>query len=59
MEKLTISVTELGKMLGIGRNSAYALVHRQGFPAVHLGKRIVIPMDALRAWLEENRQEEA
>lgn len=59
MEKLTISVTELGKMLGIGRNGAYALVHRQGFPVIRLGKRIVIPLDALRAWLDENRQEDA
>lgn len=56
MEKMTVSVSELGKILGIGRNGAYALVHQQGFPAIRLGKRIVVPVDALRDWLAENGQ---
>ena len=53
MEKMTMSVTELGTALGIGRNGAYALVHQEGFPAVKLGKRIVIPVDALKEWLKK------
>ena len=53
MEKITISVSELGEMLGIGRNSAYALVHQQGFPSVQLGKRIVVPVEGLREWLAQ------
>ena len=54
MEKQTISVVELGKVLGVGRNSAYTLVHQPGFPAIRLGKRIVVPVEALRIWLVEN-----
>ena len=53
MEKLTISVSEMQKALGIGRNTAYELVNRADFPAVRLGKRIVIPVEALNAWLEK------
>ena len=33
-EKLTYSVTEFAKALGIGRNVAYDLVHREGFPVI-------------------------
>lgn len=54
MEKVCYSVLELGAVLGIGRNGAYALVHQEGFPAVKLGKRIVIPVDALHEWLKKN-----
>lgn len=54
MEKLTISVEEVGEILGVGRNSAYTLVHQPGFPAIRLGKRIVVPIESLRIWLAEN-----
>ena len=54
MDKLTISVNELPKVLGVGRNSAYALVKRSDFPSVRIGRRIVIPVDALKKWLDEH-----
>ncbi|MBR3505335.1 MAG: helix-turn-helix domain-containing protein [Clostridia bacterium] len=57
MEKLTISATELPRVLGVGRNTAYELVKRTDFPAVRIGRRIVIPVDALRAWLERQTVE--
>ena len=54
MEKLTYSVPELAQVLGVGRNVAYDLVQRADFPAVRLGeRRIVIPVDRLRVWLEQ------
>lgn len=58
MEKITVSVSELGEMLGIGRNAAYALVHQKGFPSVQLGKRIVIPLEGLRDWLARGGTEQ-
>lgn len=51
MEKLVYSVLEMQKALGIGRNAAYQLVNRADFPTAHVGKRIVIPVDALNEWL--------
>jgi len=59
MEKVCYSVSELGAVLGIGRNGAYALVHQEGFPAIKLGKRIVIPVEALKEWLKQNGQGDA
>ena len=53
MEKLTISVDELATQLGISRPLAYELTRRDGFPAVRLGeRRIVIPLDGLKRWLD-------
>ena len=52
MEKLTLTVDELKDALGVGRRQAYELVNRADFPAIRLGKRILIPRDALMRRLE-------
>ena len=44
----------LAQLLGIGVNSAYDLVHAEGFPAIWVSpRRCVIPADGLRRWLDE------
>ena len=52
MEKLTMTVDELREAMGCGRRQAYDLVNRADFPKIRLGKRILIPRDALMRWLE-------
>ena len=52
MEKLTISVSEVGVALGISRPKAYELTNRADFPVVRVGSRKVIPIDAFKKWLE-------
>ena len=59
MEKLAFSVTEMAEALSIGRNVAYELVNRSDFPKVKIGdRRIVIPVDRLKQWLEMQSQSE-
>lgn len=53
MDRLTVTVPEMAEMLGIGRIKAYELANIKGFPAISLGKRIVVPVDQLKKWLEE------
>jgi len=54
MEKLAYSVVEMAEVLSIGRNTAYELVNRDDFPALKIGeRRIIIPINALKAWLDE------
>ena len=53
LEKITLTVDELAARLGIGRNSAYALAKSEGFPALRIGSRIIIPSKALESWLAE------
>jgi excisionase family DNA binding protein len=47
--RLTVSVTEAASMLGISRALAYELVARGEVPSVRLGRRVVVPVAALRA----------
>ena len=49
----TLTVQEVAKILGIGRNSAYELVAQGRIPSLRLGKRLVIPRMALERMLEE------
>ena len=51
---LMLSVKILADVLGVSISSAYELTREEGFPAVHVGKRIVIPKDKFKQWLEEN-----
>ncbi len=51
--KMCYSVQEMAAVLGIGKNKAYNLLNRADFPAVKLDGRHIIPVDALRRWLNE------
>lgn len=51
---LMLSVPDLVALLGISRAGAYELVKRKGFPALHIGKRVLVPKDKLIAWIGEN-----
>lgn len=46
---LFISVEQLSKVLGVGRNSAYNLVRSGQIPSVRVGKQIRIPKAAIAA----------
>ena len=51
---LMLSVPDLTEVLGISRAGAYELVKSKGFPALHIGNRIVIPKDELIAWIKRS-----
>lgn len=53
MEKLTVTVDEMAKIVGVSRPTAYELIHKEGFPTVRIGRRVVIPINSLKRWLEE------
>ena len=50
-EKLTLTVDETAKCLGIGRNSAYEAIARGEIPVVRVGKRLLVPKAALERLL--------
>ena len=53
---LMLSVPEMAAALGISRAGAYELARSEGFPALRIGNRIVIPKDKLQEWV--NKQTE-
>ena len=59
MEKSTMSVQELAANLGISMPKAYQLVKQPGFPVIHVGSRILIPIEAFREWLVINSNKQA
>jgi excisionase family DNA binding protein len=46
-ERLVLSVSEVGALLGLSRSFAYELVARGELPVIRLGRRIVVPKVAL------------
>jgi len=49
--KLTFTVDETAKILGVGRNSAYEAIARGEIPVVKVGKRLLVPKAALEILL--------
>ena len=47
------SVPEMAAALGISRAGAYELARSEGFPALRIGNRIVIPKDKLQEWVDK------
>ena len=53
-EKLTLSVEEAGKLLGVSRQVAYQLSRRSDFPTLHIGRRVLVPRKQLEAWMDQH-----
>lgn len=51
-EKLTLSVEEAGRLLGISRPLAYEMVHAGKLPILRFGKRMLVPKRALEQLLQ-------
>ena len=51
---LTLTVMEVAEALRISRAGAYDLVRTEGFPALKIGSRIVIPKEKFIQWMDEN-----
>ena len=53
-KKITITVLELAKLLGVSKPTAYDLTKRDGFPAIRVSdRRIIIPVESLNRWLND------
>ena len=55
-ERLTVSVPEAGRLLGIGRGLAYELARSGELPVLKLGRRLVVPRAQLLALLSAPRR---
>lgn len=52
-EKLTFTVSECAKRLGISRGLCYQAVRAGNLPSLRIGHRVLIPMHALEKKLAE------
>ena len=58
MEKLTITVEETGRVLGVSRAVAYELAKRADFPVVRVGRRLLVSTDGLKEWVKKQSMSE-
>lgn len=54
VQKLTYSIPEIAKLLGIGKAKAYELSRRADFPKIpSMGKRVVVPKEEFHKWISK------
>jgi excisionase family DNA binding protein len=52
-ERLTLTIPEAARKLGIGRNQCYEAAKNGQIPVITIGKRMLVPSAALSALLGE------
>ena len=50
---LMLSVQDVSAVLGISRAGAYELVKSEGFPAMCIGSRIIVPKEDFILWIRK------
>ena len=59
IQPLTVTVEQAARLLGIGRSTAYELVHTGAVPSLRLGRRIVVPVGRITQMLEADLSDTA
>lgn len=57
LPRLAVGVDEAMQIIGLGRNTVLELVHSGQLRHVRVGRRIVIPVSALKEYLDRNAVE--
>jgi len=52
-ERLTYKPAQAARLIGVSLPVMYDLCRRSDFPAVRIGRAIVIPKTSLKHWLEQ------
>lgn len=53
---LMLNAEDIKEVMNISRAGAYQLMHREDFPKIIIGKRIVVPRDKFLEWLENSAE---
>jgi excisionase family DNA binding protein len=56
--RVTITIEEAARLLGLGRTAAYEAARRGQLPSRRLGRRLVVPVPALLTWLQSSEDSE-
>ena len=51
---LFLNAKTVARVLGVSPSSGYELMHRQDFPTLKIGNRIVVPKEKFVQWVERN-----
>ncbi len=50
---LSLNADDIAEVLNISRGQAYTLLHREDFPTIHIGKRMVTPRGRFLEWMKK------
>ena len=53
---LTLKAYEAAAVLRISKSKVYELAQSESFPAIRIGKRVVIPRDKLIQWMNDQTE---
>lgn len=53
-KRLAITADEAAAELGVSKPTMYAIARSEGFPAVRVGRRVIIPRKEFEEWLSES-----
>ena len=57
--KLALSIAEAADALALSSRTVEELVKMGQLPVVRVGRRVLLPVDKLRAWLDESTEQDA
>ena len=49
----TLNANQVAEILGVARNTVYTLMHSEGFPTMHVGRRLRVPKEKLLQWMDD------
>ena len=56
--RMSCTVPEAGRIIGVSRNSAYLAAKRGELPTVRIGRRLLVPLPALMEMLSAKKEVE-
>ena len=51
-----LNADDIQEILKLSRAGVYTLMHREDFPTIRIGKRMLVPEDKFIQWLDEQSQ---
>lgn len=51
-EKLLLTVADIRKMTGLGRDAVYEILHSAQFPVMRIGRRMYVHKEVFEMWLK-------
>ena len=49
-----LNAKQIAEVLNISRAGAYQLLHRESFPTLRIGKRMLVSKEKLIRWIDQN-----
>ena len=51
---LMLNAEDIQAVMNISRAGAYQLMHREDFPVIMIGKRMIVPRDKFLEWVQQS-----